>query len=143
MNMHNGHLKTLAEEQRSRLAAKWWLFVGVGVLAMLLGVVSVAAPLVATLTTATVLGYLLFRLLSVVERSLHSHFLKHHFARGAATRDAPLSGLDRWRRDIVSQPRRKGTLCRPLVTHSVNNVFSSCLSQIFLSQTIQSVVWHR
>ena len=59
MNSGSNYSTTLAEEQRSRLAAKWWLFVGVGVLAMLLGVASVAAPLVATLTTATVLGYLL------------------------------------------------------------------------------------
>ena len=59
MNDGNGFLKTLADEQRNRLAAKWWLFVGVGILAILLGAISIAAPLVATLTTAAVLGYLL------------------------------------------------------------------------------------
>ena len=59
MNRGSNYLTTLAEEQRSRLAAKWWLFVGVGIVAIVLGVVSVAAPLVATLTTAAVLGYLL------------------------------------------------------------------------------------
>ena len=59
MNRGSNYLTTLADEQRSRLAAKWWLFVGVGIVAIVLGVVSVAAPLVATLTTAAVLGYLL------------------------------------------------------------------------------------
>lgn len=59
MNGTVGYLKTMAEEQRSRLAAKWWLFAGVGCVAILMGVVSIAAPLLATLTTVSVLGYLL------------------------------------------------------------------------------------
>lgn len=59
MNNGNVYLKTLAAEQQSQLAAKWWLFVGVGIVAILLGAASLVVPLVATLTTAAVLGYLL------------------------------------------------------------------------------------
>lgn len=59
MNSENRNLQSLADEQRQQLAGKWWMFVGIGIASILLGASALAAPLVATLTTATLFGYLL------------------------------------------------------------------------------------
>lgn len=60
MNLDVEQTVAAVEQPFKQLEGKWWLFVAVGLASVLLGACAIAAPLIVTLTTATLVGYLLF-----------------------------------------------------------------------------------